>query len=145
AYTGHHTPATNTSVQVNRLTRCELRKQKCASPLNAHKNPFHPSKRKVEQALTIKVRQAQRSDTNELAIMRALLWPEASSEDHRKELDSILRFRMYGTLPMTVLVSRDEAGALTGFIEVGLRSHADGCDPARPVGFVEGWFVHEAS
>jgi aminoglycoside 6'-N-acetyltransferase I len=74
--------------------------------------------------------------------MRALLWPEASIEQHRKELDSILRFRMYGTLPMTILVSHDE-NALTGFIEVGLRSHADGCDPARPVGFVEGWFVHE--
>jgi hypothetical protein len=35
--------------------------------------------------------------------------------------------RMYGTLPMTILVSHDESGALTGFIEVGLRSHADGC------------------
>jgi len=95
--------------------------------------------------LTIKVRQAQPSDANELATMRALLWPDASIEDHRKELESILRFRMYGTLPMTILVSHDESGALTGFIEVGLRSHADGCNPARPVGFVEGWFVHEAS
>ncbi len=77
--------------------------------------------------------------------MRELLWPESSMEEHRKELDSILRFRMNGTLPMTILVSQGEDDALTGFIEVGLRSHADGCDPARPVGFVEGWFVHEAS
>ena len=77
--------------------------------------------------------------------MRAILWPESSTDDHRKELESILRVRMYGTLPMTILVSQDETGALTGFIEVGLRSHADGCDPARPVGCVEGWFVHEAS
>jgi aminoglycoside 6'-N-acetyltransferase I len=79
--------------------------------------------------------------------MRELLWPESSMEEHRKELDSVLRSRMNGTLPMTVLVSQDEeeVGALKGFIEVGLRSHADGCDPARPVGFVEGWFVHEAS
>ena len=30
-----------------------------------------------------------------------------------------------------------------GFLEAGLRSHADGCDPSRPVGFVEGWFVAE--
>jgi aminoglycoside 6'-N-acetyltransferase I len=30
---------------------------------------------------------------------------------------------------------------MTGFLEVGLRSHAD---TAQPVGFVEGWFVHEA-
>jgi aminoglycoside 6'-N-acetyltransferase I len=95
--------------------------------------------------LTIKVRQAHPSDKDELAKMRELLWPEASLEDHGKELDSILRSRMYGTLPMAVLVSQDESGALTGFIEVGLRSHADGCDPARPVSFVEGWFVREAS
>jgi aminoglycoside 6'-N-acetyltransferase I len=44
---------------------------------------------------------------------------------------------------MAILVSEDENGALIGFLEVGLRSHADGCDPARPVGFVEGWFVQE--
>ncbi len=77
--------------------------------------------------------------------MRELLWPESSREEHCKELESVLRTRMNGTLPMTILVSQDEGGALTGFIEVGLRSHADGCNPARPVGFVEGWFVHEAS
>ena len=45
---------------------------------------------------------------------------------------------------MAILVSHDNDGKLTGFIEVGLRSHADGCDIAQPVGFVEGWFVHEA-
>jgi aminoglycoside 6'-N-acetyltransferase I len=42
-----------------------------------------------------------------------------------------------------ILVSHDENGTLVGFLEAGLRSHADGCDPARPVGFVEGWFVQE--
>jgi aminoglycoside 6'-N-acetyltransferase I len=94
--------------------------------------------------LSIKVRQAHPSDKEELAKMRELLWPEASIEDHHKELESALRFRMYGTLPLTILVAQDESGALAGFIEVGLRSHADGCDPANPVGFVEGWFVHEA-
>ena len=95
--------------------------------------------------MTIKIRQAHPSDKEELAKMREQLWPEASIEEHRKELDSILRSRMNGTLPMAVLVSQGEDGALTGFIEVGLRSHADGCDPARPVGFIEGWFVREAS
>ena len=95
--------------------------------------------------MTIKVRPAHPSDKEELAKMREQLWPEASIEEHRKELDSLLRSRMNGTLPMTVLVSQGEDRALTGFIEVGLRSHADGCDPARPVGFIEGWFVHEAS
>ncbi len=38
----------------------------------------------------------------------------------------------------------DNSGTLAGFLEVGLRSHADGCDPRQPVGFVEGWFVKES-
>lgn len=50
---------------------------------------------------------------------------------------------MNGTLPGTILVATDADERLGGFIEVGLRSHADGCDVARPVGFVEGWFVRE--
>jgi aminoglycoside 6'-N-acetyltransferase I len=76
--------------------------------------------------------------------MRELLWPESSLEEHSKELGNVLRSGMYGTLPMAILVSHDDEGTLTGFLEVGLRSHADGCDIAQPVGFVEGWFVHEA-
>jgi aminoglycoside 6'-N-acetyltransferase I len=95
--------------------------------------------------LTIKVRQAEISDQHELAKMRTLLWPDASMEEHRRELDAILRSRMNGTLPMAVLVAQSEEGTLAGFLEVGLRSHADGCDPARPIGFVEGWFVRETS
>src|SRR5262245_41098212 len=30
-----------------------------------------------------------------------------------------------------------------GFAEVGLRSHADGCDPARPACYLEGWYIAE--
>jgi aminoglycoside 6'-N-acetyltransferase I len=98
--------------------------------------------------VTIKIRQAEISDQHELAKMRHLLWPESSLKEHSNELNVILRSGRYGTLPMAILVSHDvsqnEEGAVTGFIEVGLRSHADGCDTAQPVGFVEGWFVHEA-
>jgi aminoglycoside 6'-N-acetyltransferase I len=90
------------------------------------------------------VRLAEIADQHELAKMRELLWPESSMEDHRREVEAVLRSGRYGTLPIAILVSQGEAGTLTGFIEVGLRSHADGCDPAQPVGFVEGWFVHEA-
>jgi aminoglycoside 6'-N-acetyltransferase I len=32
---------------------------------------------------------------------------------------------------------------LIGFVEVGLRSHADGCDESQAVGFLEGWFVNK--
>jgi aminoglycoside 6'-N-acetyltransferase I len=50
---------------------------------------------------------------------------------------------MSGTSPMAIFVSREESGRLNRFVEVGLRSHADGCDESRPVGYVEGWFVAE--
>ena len=89
------------------------------------------------------VRQAQTSDQHDLAKMRELLWPDSSIEEHLKDVDAVLRTGRYGTLPMAILVSQDEDGELTGFLEVGLRSHADGCDIAQPVGFVEGWFVRE--
>jgi aminoglycoside 6'-N-acetyltransferase I len=90
-----------------------------------------------------RVRPARDSDQNALAQMRALLWPDAEVEQHLKELDAIFGHPMTGTLPMAILVSEDENGTLIGFLEVGLRSHADGCSPARPVGFVEGWFVQQ--
>jgi len=89
------------------------------------------------------IRPAQGSDRIGIARMMSLLWPNAPVEELSEELDSFLRGEVVGTLPSALLVSCDEDGALTGLIEVGLRSHADGCDTARPVGFVEGWFVHE--
>jgi aminoglycoside 6'-N-acetyltransferase I len=95
--------------------------------------------------MTIHVRQAQLSDQHELARMRHLLWPDSSIEEHLREFDTILRTGRYGTLPMAIFVSRGEGTNLPGFLEAGLRSHADGCDTAHPVGFIEGWFVHEAS
>jgi len=90
-----------------------------------------------------RVRLARDSDRNALAQMRALLWPDTGVEEHRRELDSVLSHSMIATLPMVILVSEDESGVLIGFLEIGMRSHADGCNPARAVGFVEGWFVQE--
>jgi aminoglycoside 6'-N-acetyltransferase I len=84
--------------------------------------------------------------------MRAALWPESSLEEHAQELDALLNQEgAAGSLPFATFVACADDGSLThegslnGFIEVGLRSHADGCDPARPVGFIEGWFVQEDS
>lgn len=83
------------------------------------------------------IRVARDSDRQSLAEMRARLWPDQSIEDHLTEPDHIT-----GTLPMITFVAEDN-GTLVGFLEAGLRSHADGCDSTRPVGFVEGWFVEE--
>jgi aminoglycoside 6'-N-acetyltransferase I len=91
----------------------------------------------------VKIRGARNSDCDELAEMRGLLWPEASKEELRQEIDAWLRGEGGGTLPATALIAEDESDGLAGFIEVGLRSHADGCDVAQPVGYVEGWFVRQ--
>jgi aminoglycoside 6'-N-acetyltransferase I len=89
------------------------------------------------------VRLAQVTDQNEIAKMCALLWPEASIEEHHKEIGLLLASGMCGSLPGAIFTSYNESSMLNGFLQVGLRSHADGCDPSQPVGFVEGWFVHK--
>ena len=43
-------------------------------------------------------------------------------------------------MPLSVLVAEAD-GRLIGFAEVSLRSHADGCDPSYPCGYLEGWYV----
>jgi aminoglycoside 6'-N-acetyltransferase I len=79
--------------------------------------------------------------------MLGALWPDASAEEHARELTLILEGKPVTTLPLVILVAEVVSGAsdrtLAGFLEVDLRSHADGCDPSRPVGFIEGWYVAE--
>jgi len=90
-----------------------------------------------------RVRLAQISDRDKLAAMFVALWPDGSMEEHLQEIDSVLASQKSGTMPAAIFVSHKNDGELTGFLEVALRSHADGCDTAHPVGFVEGWFVYE--
>jgi aminoglycoside 6'-N-acetyltransferase I len=75
--------------------------------------------------------------------MRLALWPDGTIEEQMQELDAILSTGKSGTLPGVMLVAEEADGSLIGFLEAGLRSHADGCNTERPVGFVEGWFVRE--
>ncbi len=89
------------------------------------------------------IRLAEPKDWKPLAQMRALLWPESPFEEHLAELEAGPSALCQTGFPMEWLVAEDESGALEGFLEVGLHSHADGCDTRRPVGYVEGWFVRE--
>ena len=90
------------------------------------------------------IRPARPADRNPLAQLRHALWPESSAEEHVSELALILAGKAPGILPATIFVAESNDAALLGFLEAGLRSHADGCDPSHPVGFVEGWYVVES-
>src|SRR5215475_12791512 len=87
------------------------------------------------------IRPAQPSDRNDLVRMRVALWPDSSAEEHDQELTAILEGKPVVTLPLTILVAENNDRMLVGFLEVDLRSHADGWCPARPVGYVGGWYV----
>jgi aminoglycoside 6'-N-acetyltransferase I len=89
---------------------------------------------------TAHVRLGGAADTDVVARMFFELWPDAALAEHREEAALILAGTPPSTLPLVVFVA--EAGdEVIGFIEVGLRSHADGCDTRQPVGFIEGWYV----
>jgi aminoglycoside 6'-N-acetyltransferase I len=75
--------------------------------------------------------------------MREALWPKTSAGEHARELTNILEGKPVTTLPLIILVAEASDRGLAGFLEVDLRSHADGCNPSRPVGYIEGWYVAE--
>jgi len=87
------------------------------------------------------IREARPEDCTALAILRHCLWPDSSVEEHAHELTRLLAGESGGTLPSVILVAVTVQGEIVGFAEAGLRSHADGCDPSRPVGYLEGWYV----
>jgi aminoglycoside 6'-N-acetyltransferase I len=91
----------------------------------------------------ILIRLGTPEDRVALAPLRHALWPEASMFEHSGELEALLAGKAPGILPAVVLVAEGGEGKLLGFLEAGLRSHADSCDPAQPVGYVEGWYVAE--
>lgn len=89
------------------------------------------------------IRAARPSDLDQLASLFEALWPQTSAAEHARELGLILAGNTAGVLPMPLIifVAVTDDAKLVGFVEVDLRSHADGCNPLHPVGYVEGWYV----
>ena len=113
----------------------------------------HPSIRATQLSLggpvhllmsEVAIRAAVPQDLERLADLCFALWPESPRDEHRQELAGILAGRNPSTLPLTHLVAEAPGGRLVGFLEAGLRSHADCCDVAQPVGYIEGWYVEDA-
>ena len=93
----------------------------------------------------VQIRPAHLSDVDRLARLFEALWPQSSAEEHAQELRLLLGGKAASvlTMPLVILVAEASDGILIGFLEVDLRSHADGCNPSRPVGYIEGWYVAE--
>ena len=93
----------------------------------------------------VQIRPAHPSDLDQLAPLLEALWPESSREEHARELRLLLGGEAASvlTMPLIIFVAEASDGTLIGFLEVDLRSHADGCNPLQPVGYIEGWYVAE--
>jgi len=107
------------------------------------RGPLPGHQTRMDAVSEICIRLAQSSDRHALARMREALWPNSSAEEHAREVDEILAGKPPVTLPLVILVAETKDGSLVGFLEVDLRSHADGCNPMRPAGYLEGWYVSE--
>ena len=81
------------------------------------------------------VRLLEESDIPQWTQLRSELW---SNESHA-ELDVEGRASLMADPPLIVFVAA-EGEKLAGFLEMDLRSYAEGC-ASTPVPYVEGWYV----
>jgi aminoglycoside 6'-N-acetyltransferase I len=109
-----------------------------------NESELSPNDDTLATADDVQVRRAVPADREILGKMRHELWPESSIAHHEEELGPILAGKSPGIMPMVYFVAEHTSGDVVGFVEVGLRSTADGCDWAQAVGYVEGWYVAES-
>jgi len=86
----------------------------------------------------VTVNPVDRASLERWSTMRASLWPEAVAAELAREATRFLDG--VPSVAEAVFVALDEANSAFGFIELGLRQFADGCE-SSPVPYVEGWFV----
>lgn len=83
------------------------------------------------------IRALQDSDWGEWLRLSQALFPDGTAED----LDSGMhQFRQRKREDAEVFVIDRGDGTLAGFLEVGTRPYADGCDTS-PVAYLEAWYV----
>jgi len=91
-------------------------------------------------AASYSIRAAGPGDLSPIMELCADLWPDEPAEEVRPHMAALLAGKPHSTLPLIVFVATF-TDVVVGFIEIGLRSHAEGCDGRRAVGFIEGWYV----
>lgn len=85
----------------------------------------------------MRVRRYVDSDLDEVVRLSMALFPHHDRGEHARDIQEFVR-RADGA---TFVIERED-GKLAGYVEVGTRPYADGCD-SSPVGYVEAWLVDE--
>lgn len=87
----------------------------------------------------MEIRPVTRRDRVEWARMRAALYSDPPIDEIDAWLDAA---EDGGTHPVgvAVLVADRGDGSLAGFVEIGSRNYAEGCE-SSPVAYLEGWYV----
>jgi aminoglycoside 6'-N-acetyltransferase I len=81
---------------------------------------------------TVRIRDYTPRDHPEWLAMRLALWPDSSEADaHAWAISQEAK---------TLVAEVGNHEGLAGFVELGKRAYADGCDTS-PVAFLEGWYV----
>ncbi|MEX2154485.1 MAG: GNAT family N-acetyltransferase [Gemmatimonadaceae bacterium] len=79
----------------------------------------------------MKVRRYEPADRREYQRMRQALWPDSTDADN----DS-----WFARDDAATFIALRDVGSVCGFVEVGSRPYAEGCETS-PVGYIEGWWV----
>jgi len=87
----------------------------------------------------MRIRPVEAGDRGEWLRMRVALWPEGTEGEHAAEIDAFLA-RPADAPPAAVLVCEGGPGRLRGFVELSVRSYAEGCR-GDVVPYLEGWYV----
>lgn len=83
----------------------------------------------------MRVRPFENTDWDEWRRMDHALDPSNDSDHLEAEMRALLARPDYA-----VFVAERPDGSVCGYVEVGSRAYADGCN-SSPVGYIEGWYV----
>lgn len=83
----------------------------------------------------MKIRQLTTQDWDEWLRMALALYPHHTASELEPDMRAFV-----ARSDAAVFVAEHLDGSLCGFVEVGARLYADGCDTS-PVGYIEAWFI----
>jgi len=84
------------------------------------------------------IRSVQPQDRNNWLLLRQALWPDATLEEHTRDVERFLAGNRHE--PAEVLIAFNGEGRAIGFVELSIHNIVDSCSTDR-VGYLEGWYV----